>query len=163
MPVSRSLSRTLPALVAGVMLAAGLSACSGNATRDSSSEEITSAGAADVFSLRVGDCFNDVSQDQVSDVPGVPCTTPHDNEVYYLFQMPDGDFPGEAAIDAAVEESCLPEFESYVGIPYADSTLDYFPLTPTEASWNGLKDREVVCSVYDPAGQTTGTLKGAAR
>lgn len=96
-------------------------------------------------------------------MPAVPCAEPHDNEVYHSFLMPDGEFPGQAAIDAAVEETCLNEFESFVGMAYDVSTLDIFPLTPTEQGWDELADREIICTVYDPAGQTSGSLKGAAR
>ncbi|MGH3660130.1 MAG: hypothetical protein ACRDUA_26125 [Micromonosporaceae bacterium] len=48
-------------------------------------------------------------------------------------------------------------------MPYEQSTLEVFYFHPTEDSWTTLDDREAVCSVVDPAGQTTGTLAGAAR
>lgn len=163
MAISRSLTRRLPALLAVAILVTGLAGCSGSATRDDDSQEVTEAGTADVFSLRLGDCFNDTTDEEISDVPAVPCAEPHDNEVYHSFLMPDGEFPGQAAIDAAVEETCLNEFESFVGMAYDVSTLDIFPLTPTEQGWDELADREIICTVYDPAGQTSGSLKGAAR
>ncbi|MHA6525119.1 septum formation family protein [Tessaracoccus sp. G1721] len=163
MAISRSITRRLPALLAVAIVVTGLAGCSGTATRDGDSQEVTEAGTADVFSLRVGDCFNDTTDEEISDVPAVPCAEAHDNEVYHSFVMPDGEFPGQAAIDAAIEETCLSEFESFVGMAYDVSTLDIFPLTPTEQGWDELADREIICTVYDPAGQTSGSLKGAAR
>lgn len=133
------------------------------AGRDSSSDEITSAGTADVFSLKVGDCFDDESGDEITDVPGVPCAEPHDNEVYHSFEMPEGDYPGAAAIDAAAEEECVGAFESFVGLPYQESVLGIGPITPTEAGWDEADDREVLCIVYDVEAQTEGSLAGAAR
>ena len=58
-----------------------------------------------VFSLEVGTCFDDPeSLTEVSDVPIVECTEPHDTEVYHLFDMPDGDVPGDAAVNQAAQE-----------------------------------------------------------
>ena len=155
---------------AAAVLALGLGGCSAlsgifgqSAARDADSQEITAPGSADVFTLRVGDCFDDNSETEISDVPGVPCANPHDNEVYYTFQMPEGDYPGKAAITAAAEEGCVPQFESFIGISYSDSKLDWFPLTPLEDGWNSLNDREIVCAAYDPDGKVTGSLAGVAR
>ena len=159
-----SLSRTMAALVVGLLFASGLTACSGgDATRDESSLEVIEGGDADVFSLQLGDCFNNVSSEEVSEVPVVPCSEAHDNEVFHIFEVPDGDFPGDEALDEAAAEECVPAFESFVGIAYMDSGLDYFPLTPTEAGWTVYGDREIVCSVYDPDASVTGSLVGAAR
>jgi len=40
--------------------------------------------------------------------------------------------------------------------------LDFRFITPSEESW-GDGDREILCTVYDPAGDTTGTLADANR
>ncbi len=46
--------------------------------------EIEAAGSVDAFAMQVGDCFDDQSGQpgEVSDVPGVPCEEPHDNQVF---------------------------------------------------------------------------------
>lgn len=61
------------------------------------SGEIETAGSVDAFAIQVGDCFDDQSgfSDEVSDVPGVPCSVPHDNEVYATFDLEQGEWPGE--------------------------------------------------------------------
>ncbi len=104
-----------------------------------------------------------VLADEISDVPVVPCAEPHDNEVFYEFSMPDGDYPGDDAFDAAATEQCDPQFASFVGTDYADSVLAYSTLTPTSDGWDQVGDRVVQCAVYDPSGKTTGTLEGSAR
>ena len=105
-------------------------------------------GGGNVFELAVGDCFDDTAGDEISDVPVVDCAEPHDNEVFHVFDVPDGDFPGEATLLQAAEVTCLPAFEDYVGTTVASSRLEVFPITPTEASWAG-GDREIVCALYD--------------
>ncbi len=106
-------------------------------------------GGGNVFELAVGDCFDDTAGDeQISDVPVVDCAQPHDNEVFHVFDVGDGDFPGDDALLAEAEAGCIPAFESYVGIEYASSRLDIFPITPTSGSWSG-GDREIICALYD--------------
>jgi hypothetical protein len=115
----------------------------------------------DAFSIKVGDCLNDASvSEEVSSVPVVDCAEPHDSEAYASIMMPDGDFPGEDAVTAAAEEGCLAEFQGYVGIPYDESSFEVSFYFPTEGSWSG-GDREILCTVYDPNGQSTGSAKGS--
>ena len=117
----------------------------------------------DAFAIKVGDCLNDATvSDEVSSVPVVDCSEAHDSEAYASIIMPDGDFPGEDAVTAAAEDGCLAEFEGYVGIPYDDSSFEVSFYFPTEGSWSG-GDREILCTVYDPNGQTTGSAKGSAK
>lgn len=119
--------------------------------------------SGNVFELAVGDCFDDTSSadTELSDVPIVDCTEPHDNEVFFTFELADGDFPGDDAILTEAESRCLPAFEDYVGRDYASSELDIFPITPTSGSWdNG--DREVICALYDlELEKLTGSMQGS--
>lgn len=124
---------------------------------------IVSAGSVDAFHMRVGDCFDDGSvfaSEQVDSVPGVPCSTPHDNEVYAVFDIAAATFPGDAMADVA-HDGCLERFEPFVGRDYESSSLDIATLYPTSESWHGQNDREVVCAVYDvDAKKLTGSVKG---
>ena len=119
----------------------------------------------DVFSIQVGDCLNDESSGtEVSDVPLVNCTDPHDYEVYYDFNIPgSGAYPGDDAVSSAAEDGCSTAFETFVGIPYSDSKLDYNYYTPTSTSWTDADDRLVSCVVFDPNGKVSGTLAGSKR
>jgi hypothetical protein len=98
----------------------------------------------------------------VSSVETVPCSEPHSQEIYAVVTLPEGDFPGMDTIFEQAEELCIAEFESFVGLPYEESALYLHYLTPSEESWSD-GDREVVCKVYDPDGDTTGTLADANR
>ncbi|GLU47946.1 septum formation family protein [Nocardiopsis ansamitocini] len=118
----------------------------------------------DVFELSVGDCIpEETGEGEVSSVETVECSEPHSSEVYASFMVPDGDYPGEDAILEQADTDCREEFETFVGTNYDESELDLTYLYPVEQSWDQLDDREILCFVVDPAGDTTGTLKGSNR
>jgi hypothetical protein len=129
-------------------------------------QETAAPGAeeVDVFDLKVGDCLADSAPpgEEVSSVQSVPCSEPHSEEIYAAVTLPEGDFPGTEAMDAQADELCAAEFESFVGLPYEESVLYLTYLTPTRESWSE-GDREVICSVYDPAGEVSGSLRGVER
>lgn len=158
--------RALGAALAGLALV-GLAACGSDddePDRDETTNEITEAGDADVFSIEVGDCMSDdaATTGEVSEVPVVPCEEPHASEVFYIHQIEAETLPDETEMQALVEEQCVGNFESFVGMPYDTSALRVTWLEPTSGSWDG-GDRELVCLVVDPAGDVTGSLAGAAR
>jgi len=128
---------------------------------------IVAEGSLGAFQMRVGDCFDDGSafaeeNPEVDSVPGVPCSKPHDNEVYAVFDVSAASFPGDAIADMA-HDGCMQRFESFVGRDYDSSSLDIATLYPSSESWHAQNDREVVCAVYDiDASKLTGTVKGLA-
>ena len=114
---------------------------------------IEEEGDLGVFSLQVGDCFDDVESalggGEVESVPAIPCDQPHDNEVFAKPQLPDGPYPGDDEILVEAQELCLDEFTAYTGQDYDTSPLDVFPITPTEQTWEDGDVRSVVCSLYN--------------
>ena len=106
--------------------------------------------AADPFTMEVGDCFDDTQMgvNEVTEVPGLPCSAPHDNEVYALFDLPAGPFPGDEQIDGSASLGCYERFEAAIGMSYEESIIDYIAMYPTEDSWNRINDREVVCIAF---------------
>lgn len=153
--------RLLPALVVAGVLLAGCAAPVPDASRGPDS---TGAIDGDVFQLGVGDCLDDRDvADEVTTVPVVPCSGPHDSEVFARTEAADGPFPGMEALETQLAEFCQGAvFEEFVGIPYAESryvTGGYFP---TAGSWAS-GDRELLCTVYDDDAPTTGSLEGAER
>lgn len=116
---------------------------------------IVSGGSIDAFNLRIGDCFDDTSSSfgddgtEIDSLPGVPCASPHDNEVYAVFDVTYSSYPTEEEMSEEAFESCMNRFESFVGKDYESSMLDIKTLYPTENSWDSLDDREVVCALYD--------------
>ena len=121
--------------------------------------------SASVFDLGVGDCFDDqdVETDILFDVPTVPCSAPHDNEIYFEFTMTDAAYPGQQAALEAADERCFDEFEGFVGIDYFESDLEIFSIVPTSESWE-TGDRTALCALYAlDFSKLTGSMRGAAR
>ena len=102
-----------------------------------------------VFDLDIGDCFDDPSSfDEVQAVAAMSCALPHDNEVFANLTVPSGSFPGLQEMREIADEICLPHFDAYVGLAWAESILDYGWLYPTAASWRD-GDRIVTCFLFD--------------
>jgi hypothetical protein len=161
-------------MVAGTAIAASvaLSGCSAinsilgggpaDADRDEETGQVTESANIDVFSLKVGDCKMSSASGLIEAVDVIPCTEPHDEEVYYEFAMEDGEF-SDADVDAATEQCVGDAFTSFVGVAWDSSTLEVYPITPTQETWDQLNDRIIQCVISDPAGPTTGSLAGSAR
>ncbi|WP_461023174.1 DUF4190 domain-containing protein [Thalassiella azotivora] len=131
--------------------------------RDSAGS-VVDAGTESVFTLRVGDCFDEPSAEMVQGVAVVPCGTAHFAEVYAVLDMTTGpSFPGEQQVADEAFDRCAAEFESFVGVPWADSALDVYLFYPSEQSWRHSHDRTIQCAAFDPAGASTGTLRLAGR
>lgn len=134
-----------------------------NVDRDSAGA-ITGEGSVDAFQLRVGDCFDDPNtlSDEVSNLKGVPCAKPHDNETFAVFDITIDTYPADDVIADLAHEACLERFEPFVGRDYDSSSLDILSLFPSADSWQE-NDREVICAVYDvDATKLVGTARDTA-
>ncbi len=114
----------------------------------------------------VGECVDiDVDATVVSEITGFECSTEHDAEVYAKEDVTlDGAFD-LAAVEEAAANICLDSFESFVGVDYYSSSLDFFMVYPQSDGWDS-GDRQVLCMAYTPGDtgsvvRMTGTLEGA--
>ncbi|MGH2358531.1 MAG: septum formation family protein [Candidatus Limnocylindria bacterium] len=119
-----------------------------SARRDDSGA-ITDAGSLTAADLRVGDCFDlqDDSQDTVENVDAKPCSEPHVYQMFFVGDLPSGDYPSQDIMDTYAYDNCLPAFASHVGVSYEESILDIFYLTPTQDSWDS-GDHSVQCAAH---------------
>jgi hypothetical protein len=134
-----------------------------DADRDSTGT-IVGEGNVDAFHVQVGDCFDDASSfaDEISNLPGVPCADPHDNETYAVFDLSITNYPEDGGMAVLANESCVERFASFVGKDYESSSLDVMTMYPSPESWKQ-KDREIVCAVYDmEAKKLVGSAQGRA-
>jgi hypothetical protein len=125
--------------------------------------DITTAGAVDAFEVRVGDCFDDeaFASSEISEIPGVPCSQPHDNEVYATFDIA-GEWPGDERVEELAYEGCFERFAGAIGKSYEDSVIDFTTIFPTQGSWKQRDDREVVCvGFHMEAEELTGSIIGS--
>jgi hypothetical protein len=123
-----------------------------------------------VSELSVGDCIDyepGLFEDDTAVEPEEPflqivdCSGEHQEEVIALPVMAGDSYPGDEAVDAQVEEECLPAFESYVGLAYEESIYDITWFAPSEETWAD-GDRQILCTVYDPAGPVDQSIRGSA-
>lgn len=154
-------------LAASVLFASSfaLAGCSlfGGAGGGTATPSASPGDTTDVFTIKVGDCLNYAAvEGEVSTVPTVDCAQPHDSEAFASILMTDAAFPGADAVKKQSETGCTAKFNTFVGVDYGTSKLDYSYYYPTAESW-AQNDREILCLIADPAKKTTGSLKGAAR
>ena len=155
----------LAALTLSVLM---LPACSSNdagqddSTRDDDGD-VVEGGEVGAFRLSVGDCLAAEAVGDVESVPVVPCSEPHDSELFHSFQLADGEYPGNQSVIDQAQAGCIAEFDAFIGLAYAESVWDITAVYPTEASWNAVGDREVLCGVFPISDEdTTGSARGIA-
>lgn len=134
------IARTALAVVGALGVTASIAACGGQ-----------------VASADVGACINsaDVSGDEITDIPTVDCSEEHDAQVFFKFDMDDGDFPGNEAVSTAAQEKCIPAFGDFVGTDYQESSLDIRFIGPSQDTWDQADDREVICFLVTMDGSTS--------
>lgn len=117
---------------------------------------IVAAGNMAMSHIQLGDCLNGVTPGAVESMQGVPCTTPHHVEVYYAFDLPDGDYPGKASLTESAGSRCFNAFEPFIGHELETSIFDVSYLYPSAESWDELRDREILCMInnYDMTEKT---------
>ena len=115
-----------------------------------------SAGQPEIFvdDLEAGDCFSGGRTDQIDLVTPVPCTSAHESQVVTIFELPDGDYPGEDEVIAAAEEGCADKADPLLTDAAFDDLEPSF-IYPDSYTWRG--DRTVLCLVEAPTGTTTGS------
>lgn len=133
------------------------------AARRGANGQINDSGTLAVTDLHVGDCFNNSTSTEVSEVDAVPCGDPHQYELFHVFQLTGATYPTDADLDSQSAAACAPAFATYVGHDYETSTLSISTLYPTSDGWKH-GDREVQCVVHNEAeSKVTGTARGTAR
>ena len=114
-----------------------------------------------VTTLEVGDCFSyDQNAESVGYVQRLPCSKPHKYELIHVLVLPEGPYPGENGIDAAVQGPCEAAFEAYTGETYGESRFNFSWFWPDEGAWEA-DDRSVQCFGYSGYTSMTSMRAGA--
>lgn len=139
-----------------VVLVVGLIAFTGADTEDSG--DVAGARDLPVEELRLGDCLDDVRESsRVFTVSVVPCSEPHEGQVYAVSDLPDAPWPGEEEVLVLSEERCLDQLERDFPETYDDLSVEVFFFHPTRGSWR-FGDRQVLCVAQYLDGGRTGSL-----
>jgi hypothetical protein len=109
------------------------------------------AGHVSIEDLALGDCVDGLTGEAVDTLPLAICEMPHEGEAYVVFDLPDGPWPGEAAVDAQIEKRCT---EGLAELTQPGLSYQWF--APTEDEWPGF--RRAVCIAYDKDYLITGQV-----
>jgi hypothetical protein len=111
----------------------------------------------------VGDCFDRPESPDVTAVPTVDCTEPHDFEAYAVLELDDGPFPGDEQVATRARRGCNDRFAGYVGVPPGESGLVVVPVAPDAEQWED-GNRTVTCVVtIRPGEPLQGSVEGSER
>ena len=110
---------------------------------------------AAVFSLRVGECIDQVPGGSKVDV--VSCTKPHDAEVFGTFQLA-GAWPGATVVRQRAATGCATRLTTYLNPQLADSNLTQSYVFPGQQAWAS-GQRAVVCEVRSTKGQLSESVR----
>ena len=151
--MSRTMTRTLALTASAAALAMTMSACN-----------LLSFGPrTSAFSMKVGQCVQLPTGDNITDLETTDCSALHDAEVFHLTQVTEDERPSDSELEDMGGDACLAAFEGYVGISYEESELDYTILYPSPGSWEQ-GDREIICFIISGEGtdvQLSGSMKGS--
>jgi hypothetical protein len=119
-------------------------------------------GSRPVTEIGVGECFDLEATDLIDDVTRRDCTEPHQYEMFFVGDLPEGPFPSDAEVNLWIDANCLPAFTDYVGSDPNQTTLSPLFITPTEDAWDS-GDHSVQCALEDPSDpELTQSLKDSA-
>jgi hypothetical protein len=110
-----------------------------------------------VFKLREGDCVNMTSGQLVT---VLPCTTPHDAEVFATFTLPASAWPGTVALKGDASSGCASRLTGYLNPQLAISLAQSY-VYPNKVAWTA-GTRTVICEVRAASGQLTGSVRSAS-
>ncbi len=116
---------------------------------------LRSSGSPTQVPAGIGSCL--VRPDGSGPWREVPCTREHDGEVMWVGAVAAArePWPGEAEAVEALDRRCYPAFETYTGVAWDDSPLDYELYAPDEAQWSSGR-LDGACVLVDPAGPLPG-------
>ncbi|NEA33866.1 DUF4190 domain-containing protein [Streptomyces sp. SID13031] len=105
----------------------------GEPARDASGQVTTTVNTRP-DKLRVGDCVTSLQAGEVKDIKVQPCDQPNGGKVFAVFDLPAGNWPGLAAVQAAAEKGCTDRFNALN--QQADKPSVVFFLHPAEDGWS---------------------------
>ncbi|WP_327418572.1 DUF4190 domain-containing protein [Streptomyces sp. NBC_01233] len=155
----------------GIVLVLAFSGVLDDAPERDTSGQVTAPGSSELEDIRRGDCFNtddDLAQNDDKDgtraarsVRIVPCDQPHKGEVYTVFDLEDGAYPGTQKIISIADENCsgtaLTDYTGPATKP-PDKPIPSYYYFPSSDTW-ALGDRQVACFLADPSGTSTGSVR----
>jgi hypothetical protein len=114
----------------------------------------TSKQGANVFAVRAGDCFQNPPGSQsvlgITYLTVVPCTTPHDAQVFVEFAAVGTSYPGTAALKHQADRGCHARLSNLLVTSKITSTMSLRFFYPLASSWS-TGHRTISCLIVDSA------------
>jgi hypothetical protein len=142
-------------------------------TEPSGAEEGEEGEEVDVYSIRVGDCFDSgtgldqFEEDEATEeyrVTRLACDGAHEAEAFGSTRLTGYDaFPGDEELTRLATEECGGRVQPYVLDSWnLDRSVTYFFYYPQQSSWS-FGDREILCFFgHQDGSPLTGSLRGDA-
>ena len=144
-----------------VIIGAVIAISAASSVHRSAGGTITGSGKTDILSLRVGDCFQNPTVGQatvkVGQVTAVPCTTPHNAQVFAQFNATDATYPGAQALSAEAVKGCRARVATGVDKSKITATMTLHFVYPQASAWTEGK-RTIRCLVVDSTKDLTSSL-----
>ncbi|MDQ7908156.1 DUF4190 domain-containing protein [Phytohabitans sp. ZYX-F-186] len=120
---------------------------------------LADSGDVDVQELAPGQCINGLKEGRaIGDLPAVACTEPHEAEVFAVFELPGGGFPGDQEVAKLAEDGCVERLDTHAPKVADDPSVEVYFLHPTRTSWR-LGDHSVACVAMSSTGKVTGSIQ----
>ncbi|MFE5818147.1 DUF4190 domain-containing protein [Streptomyces sp. NPDC056479] len=122
------------------------------------------SGDGTAYALAKGDCFDSPNgnlEGDAYDVVEVPCSDPHDGEVFGVVTLPGGGFPGDDEVSRAADDKCYALQDGYAMDTWAvPEDVEVYYFIPSRQSWR-FGDREITClfGSAEENGKLTGSLR----
>ncbi|WP_169737536.1 septum formation family protein [Haematomicrobium sanguinis] len=180
--VARNVRHSCGVALAALALVLGLTGCSifgggGDAARDESGKATEAATGATVFSLKTGDCTNDLTGTEITNTDIIPCEQPHTLEVYADMEVTSATYPPSGDLEQQADDFCIAQLNEFYGADYESQNLEsggpfveYTYLYPTQSTWDQADDRLIQCLIGEVDlekststavfKEVTGSLKG---
>lgn len=145
-----------------VLVIVGLVAFAAGRKPDRSADgTVTHQGSISPASLRVGDCVKlppiTAGENQVhSLVTVVPCSVPHNAQVFTIVQSTDASYPGLSTLLQEGLSACSDAVPAFIG--KSASELEVADFVPSQQLWN-TGDRSERCLLIDSAEDITGDIR----
>jgi Domain of unknown function (DUF4190)/Septum formation len=147
-------------ILVAVALGGGISVNAHVGTGGTSSGPITSTKKVNIFSLTVGDCFQNPPASQsvlgVTEVTATPCTVAHNAQVFAQFNATNASYPGASALITEAKAGCQTR-TSALDRSQLTKTMTLHFLYPEKGSWAEGR-RSITCLVVDSTKDLTSSL-----
>jgi hypothetical protein len=123
----------------------------------STSGQVSHRGSMNIFALRFADCFDNPDAQSVTSVTAIPCTQPHNAQVFAQFNLTGSGYPGDAALRRQATDGCNARVAGNIDRSKITNTMNIRFIFPLPGSWQ-LGHRTVSCLIVDQTPDLTSSL-----